>query len=240
MASVDDTTGTPAGGPTEWLAVEVWRSLPEAQAVFHVDRSRLAVVLDVLITVQQKLDPTLAFRYSCRTATCGTCTIEVDGRPVLACRTPVPVAARRINLAPLRGLPVVRDLIVDTAPFFDAWKRVTPFVVPHAKDGDARSINAQERTLIDADRACITCAACFSSCSMTGADSDFLGPAALTRAMVLIADSRDSCREGRLDATAGVTGPAGCHYIGACTAVCPKGLDPARAIRRLRRWSARK
>lgn len=240
MARVHDSTETPpAEGPREWLAVEIQRSDLDAQARFQVDRSRLAVVLDVLIAVQQEHDPTLAFRYSCRTAMCGTCTVEMNGSPVLACRTPVRSGIRRIALAPLGGLPVVRDLIVDTAPFFDAWKQVTPFIIPHQGARQVRPGNSQERALIDADRACITCAACFSSCSMTGGASGFLGPAALTRAMVLVADSRDSRHRERLDSAAGITGHAGCHYIGACTAVCPKGLDPARAIRRLRRWSAR-
>lgn len=223
-------------GRADRLIVDILRSDPDATTHFELDRTGLAVVLDLLVAIQQEHDPTLAYRYSCRTAVCGTCTVEMDGTPVLACRTPVPAGASRIGLAPLAALPVVRDLIVDTKPFFDAWRRITPFVVPDGRP--TPTADTKERALIDADRACITCAACFASCSMTG--DGFLGPAALTRAMVLIADSRDSRREERLAATAGMAGSGGCHYIGACTAVCPRGLDPARAIRRLRRWSVRR
>src|SRR5262249_20416246 len=143
-----------------------------------------------------------------------------------------------VRLDPLAGLPVVRDLIVDMRPFFDEWARVKPYLVPRPDLAQPARIapDAPERKTIDPALDCITCGACYAGCGIAGYRRDFLGPAALNRAMVLIADSRDAERDARLSAVTGADGAWRCRYIHACTAVCPKGLDPAGAIRRLRRW----
>jgi succinate dehydrogenase / fumarate reductase iron-sulfur subunit/fumarate reductase iron-sulfur subunit len=165
----------------------------------------------------------------------------VDGLPVLACQTVVADERQAIRIEPLGGLPVIRDLIVDMGPFLDRWARVTPFLVPRPDDAEPATIPpaSAERRTIDSDLDCITCGACFAACGMASDGSPFLGPAALTRALVLVADSRDEAVHARLVAVAGDGGIDFCHGIGACTAVCPKGLDPAAAIRRLRRWRVR-
>ena len=109
------------------LTVEVARSDGGARRHFELEIREPAMVLDVLLALQRS-DASLGFRYSCRVAMCGTCTIRIDGRPALACRTPV--ASGRLLLEPLAGLPVVRDLIVDTTPFWDAWRAVEPWFTP--------------------------------------------------------------------------------------------------------------
>lgn len=220
------------------VRVSVGRSDPAAATTFEVERFEPMMVLDLLLAIQREQDPSLAFRFSCRVAMCGTCTVRLNGRAILACQTRVEPDWTAVRLDPLAGLPVVRDLIVDMGPFFDEWARVKPYFVPvEGLDEPARiRPDAPERRLIDPQLNCITCGACYSSCGIAGYRRDFLGPAALNRALVLIADSRDAAGHERLEAVTGTDGVDRCHYIYGCSAVCPKDLDPAGAIRRLRRW----
>lgn len=237
--AVRDDVGSTAAGAT--IEVTVERSDPEAPRTFAVERSRARVVLDLLVAIQEHHDPSLGFRYSCRIAACGTCTVRVDGRPVLACQALVDPARRSIRIAPLGGLPVVRDLVVDLTPFHERWARIGPSFLPAGPEagGAALPRDTAEREAIDPNLDCITCGACFAACGLASAGSAFVGPAALNRAMVLAADSRDAGTALRIAAAAGDEGVDGCHGIGACTIVCPKGLDPAGSIRRLRRWRVR-
>ena len=220
------------------VSVRVARSDPAAEAAFDVARFEPMTVLDLLLGIQRAHDPSIAFRFSCRVGMCGTCTLRVDGRAALACTTPVEPDVRELRLEPMADLPVVRDLIVDMAPFWDEWARVTPYLVPHADLDEPAVIEpeSEERRRIDPSLDCITCGACYSSCGVSASGRDFLGPAALTRAMVLVADSRDAAGDERMSAVGASDGVDRCHYIYGCSAVCPKGLDPAGAIRALRRW----
>lgn len=227
-----------AGGPPGAPAIEVTvaRSDPSAARTFRVERRRPMVVLDLLVAIQRAHDPTLAFRYSCRTAACGTCTVRIDGVPALACQAVVG-EARAVTVEPLGGLPVVRDLIVDLAPFQARWERALPSFEPASAGSGQAAVEpaSPERRAIDPNLDCISCGACFAACGMASDGVPFLGPAALNRAFVLAADSRDGAGRRRLAAASGDAGIDGCHGIGACTVVCPKGLDPAGSIRRLRR-----
>lgn len=219
------------------LAVELARSDAEARRRFEVDIGEPAMVLDVLLALQ-RMDASIAFRYSCRVAMCGTCAIRVDGRPVLACRTPVAAATETLLLEPLGGLPVVRDLIVDTTPFWAAWRSVEPWFTP-ADGGEPRVLAAGDasRAAVESGLDCISCGACWTACDLAGADHRFAGPAALNRAMTLAADARDGARDRRLALASQEGGVTRCHYIHGCSGACPKGIDPAASIRRLRRWS---
>jgi succinate dehydrogenase/fumarate reductase iron-sulfur protein len=223
------------------IEVTVARTDPAAQRTFHVERARSMVVLDLLASIQRLHDPTLAFRYSCRTAACGTCTVRVDGRPVLACQAIVEPACRVMRIDQLGGLPVVRDLVVDLAPFAERWEAALPaFDAASDGAGQAPVLPTDENVrALDANLDCIACGACFAACGMASDGLPFLGPAALNRAFVLAADPRDGRRAWRVAALAGDDGIDGCHGIGACTLVCPKGLDPAGSIRRLRRLRLR-
>ena len=219
------------------MRVTVARSDPDARSSFVVERFDPMTVLDLLLAIQRREDASIGFRYSCRVAMCGTCTVRVNGRTVLSCQEPVP-DGDEVRLDPLAGLPVVRDLVVDTAPFWAEWARVTPYLVPVERLDEPARIppTAPERRVIDPSLDCIGCAACWSSCGIAAAGRDFLGPAALNRAMVLIADSRDADGDERLSAVGGAGGIDRCHYIYGCSVACPKRLDPAGSIRRLRRW----
>lgn len=219
------------------MTVVVRRSDPAAAATFTVRRTEPMMVLDLLLAIQREHDAAIGFRYSCRVAMCGTCTLRLDGRSVLACQTPVPEDRDTVRLDPVAGLPVLRDLVVDTAPFWREWASVTPYLVPRDDLTEPAVIrpDSDERRAIDASLDCIGCAACYSSCAIAASSRDFVGPAALNRAMVLIADSRDAAAEQRMAVADGVGGVDRCHYVYGCSAVCPKGLDPAAAIRYLRR-----
>lgn len=225
------------------LRVVVARSDAGAQAAFDVPRGDGLVLLDALAAAAAQ-DPTLFFRFSCRSGYCGTCTVLLDGAPVLACQAPLPAGPATLHVAPLGGFPVVRDLVVDPAPFAERWAAVLPAFEPAAGDGSAgggtgrsaRGRGAGDAAAIEGSLDCISCGACFAACDLSSLDSAFLGPAALTRAMVLVADRRDGARAERLGRVAGADGVEGCRGMGACSLACPKHLDPSRAIRRLRRW----
>ena len=223
------------------VTVVVGRSDPDAASTFTVRRTEPMMVLDLLLAIQREHDAAIGFRYSCRVAMCGTCALRVDGCSALACQTPVPVDRDTVRLDPLAGLPVVRDLVVDTTPFWQEWARVTPYLVPRDDLTDPAVVapDSEERAIIDPALDCIGCGACYSSCAVSAVSRDFLGPAALNRAMVLVADSRDAAAKERLATVLGEGGVDRCHYVYGCSAVCPKGLDPAGAIRRLRRWRLR-
>jgi succinate dehydrogenase / fumarate reductase iron-sulfur subunit/fumarate reductase iron-sulfur subunit len=228
--------GQPAATSTVEVIVE--RSDPEAVRRFTVARQPGMKLLDVLVAIQHDHDPSIGFRYSCRVAMCGTCGLRMDGTACLACQTGVPPTATTVHLAPLAGLPVVRDLVVDPAPFFARWAAITPYLVPDPGQREPAVVrpDSPERLVVDPALDCITCGICYSACAVSATNRDFLGPAALNRAMVLIADSRDTASDERLKRVSQVDGIDRCHYIGACAACCPKGIDPFAAIRQLRRW----
>jgi succinate dehydrogenase/fumarate reductase iron-sulfur protein len=218
------------------LRVSVARSDPEAMQQFEVARFAHMTVLDVLLTIQREHDASLGFRFSCRVAMCGTCTLRVDGRSVLACQTVVQDEAATMDIRPMAGFSVLRDLVVDFTPFWDEWQRIIPYLVPVGSLDEPAQVapDSEERNIIDPSLDCIQCGACFSSCGIAGLDHGFIGPAALNRAMVLVNDSRDAAGRRRLDVVTGSGGVDRCRYIYGCTAVCPKGLDPAQSIRHLR------
>jgi succinate dehydrogenase / fumarate reductase iron-sulfur subunit/fumarate reductase iron-sulfur subunit len=146
--------------------------------------------------------------------------------------------ADAIRLEPLPGFAVVQDLVVDTAPFWSAWRRAHAWFVERREGCEPVVLPEGDpsRMLVDEGLDCIACGACWSACDLTGKDGAFIGPAALTRAMTLVADTRDGARDERLRAVSGAGGVTRCHYIHGCTAACPKRIDTAGAIRRLRRW----
>lgn len=206
---------------------------------FDVPFSGPMLVLDLLHWIQENRDAKLAFRYSCRTARCGTCTVVVNGQPVLACQERVENTKRSLRIEPLAGFPRIRDLVVDTSVFRDRWESVLPFISADHSDQQKKAlkpVNRRDDVEIDHARGCIKCGACYSACGMSGEQRPFIGPAALNLAMILVADSRDGKGKERLGTMSGSVGVDACHYQGSCTRVCPRGLDPAAAINRLRRW----
>lgn len=158
----------------------------------------------------------------------------VNGRESLACRTRLAdLGASKVQLAPLRNLPVVKDLIVDLAPFFEKWNAVG--VAFPDQSGKAIPIAPGTQHVIDVHSDCITCGLCYSACDVVSHARRFLGPAALNRAYTLQLDARDAAHARRAATIAADGGAFRCHSMGQCTNVCPKGLDPLGAIAALKR-----
>jgi succinate dehydrogenase/fumarate reductase iron-sulfur protein len=232
------------------VRVSIFRFHPDTDSTARHDAFRLAAqpemtVLDALFHVLRETDPTLAFRCSCRLGMCGSCAMIINGRERLACRTRLETLGSRITLKPLRNLPIIKDLVVDMAPFFEAWRRIQPAFRPAepAEDAGAQSPgpdfarippDAKSRGIIEQGMDCITCGACYSACTMVTANPDFLGPAALNRAYVLIQDERDGDGLARLDTVSRETGALRCHTLFDCAAVCPKGIIPTWSIQKLK------
>jgi succinate dehydrogenase/fumarate reductase iron-sulfur protein len=227
-----------ARGATRTIRVLLRRS-GTGRREFEVQATDPVTVLDLLREIQRSHDASLAFRYSCRVAMCGTCAVRVDGRSALACSTVVPPDCDTIDVAPLAGLPVVRDLIVDSRPFWEQWARVTPWFVRAEGVEERITAGSAEEELVEGALGCISCGACYSTCEIAQHGNDYLGPAALNRALALVADPRDGAGEERLRIVGGRGGVDRCHYVQACTSACPVGLDPARSIVQLRRMRLR-
>jgi len=211
-----------------------------AWQAFEVPRRESQTVLDVVTFVQRHLDPTLAYRYSCRVGMCGSCAMTVNGAARWTCRTHVDKVAQdgRLEIAPLRNLPVIRDLVTDMREFFDKWARAKGQFTGDRKRGDDFARVAPEsdkRQLADAGIECIGCAVCYSACDVVAWTPDYLGPAALNRAWTLLNDERDSRQAARLRAVAGDAGCHACHTHMSCTERCPKALSPTAGIAGLKR-----
>ncbi len=226
------------GAGTVRLRVFRWApGQPERWQEYAVEAGPDTTVLDALVEVQRRQDPTLAFRYACRVGMCGSCAVVVDGRERWACRTRLAVLGRDlVTVRPLYHLPLLRDLAVDMAPFVEKLRAAGGAFRPRADAERQARIGGRspERVEIDAAIECIGCGMCLSACTMVGHDARFPGPAALTRAFTLQRDVRDGGRGARWRRLLAEDALPRCHGQGACTEVCPMGLAPTRAIIRLR------
>jgi len=208
----------------------------------QVEVAEKASILDTLFALQRGPCPDLAFRFSCRVGMCGSCAMVVNGRERLTCSTLVKTIGNNLRIQPLRNLPVVRDLAVDLKPFFAAYKRTMPQLVPR-DDLDQNDFyriphNSKEWKALDHQPQCIDCASCYSSCTLVTLTPRYLGPMALHRALNVLVDPRDKARDERLNAVAGENGAFRCHTLGNCRDVCPRGISPTHSIERIKRLAA--
>ena len=223
------------------LEVRVWRGNAEGRfQSFEVPRHPSQTVLDVVTHIQRHLDPTLAYRYACRVGMCGSCAMTVNGVPRWTCRTHVDKVVRneKLEIGPLRNLPVIRDLVADMREFFDKWARAKGrFKGGRTKKDDFSQVSPQseDRTFVDAGIECIGCGVCYAACDVVAWNPDYLGPAALNRAWTLVKDVRDTDKVERLRAVSGDAGCHSCHTHMSCTERCPKQLSPTAAIAGLKR-----
>jgi len=227
------------------LRVRVWRGgAGGAFREYEVPRRESQTVLDVVTHIQRTLDATLAYRFACRVGMCGSCAMTVNGAPRWTCRTHVDKVARgdRLEIAPLRNLPVIRDLVADMREFFDKWARAQGQFKgrrTRADDFERVSPESEARRRADAAIECIGCAVCYAACDVVAANPDYLGPAALNRAWTLVNDARDAGQAERLRAVAGDNASLACHTHMSCTERCPKALSPTAGIAGLKRAVAR-
>lgn len=199
-------------------------------------------VLEGLIYIKENIDPTLAARYSCRMAVCGSCGMYLNGRRKLACHTQMAeFPSGQIQIDPMPNYPVIKDLMTDFTDFFTHHRNVRPYIINPSMRAEIErptreflQTPSQVETYLQFSY-CIKCGLCVSACPTVASDPDFLGPQALMAVTRYNRDSRDQGTVYRLEVVDRPHGVWHCHFAGACTEVCPKGVDPALAIQLLKR-----
>jgi succinate dehydrogenase / fumarate reductase iron-sulfur subunit len=200
------------------------------------------MLLDALMRIKSSTDDSLSFRRSCREGVCGSDAMNINGKNGLACITNLRDLKEPIVLKPLPGLPVIRDLIVDMTQFFKQYHSISPFLINDAPPPEKERLQSpQEREELDGLYECILCACCSTSCPSFWWNPDkFVGPAGLLQAYRFIADSRDQATSQRLDNLEDPYRLFRCHTIMNCVDVCPKGLNPTRAIGKIKELMVRR
>ncbi|MBC8212642.1 MAG: succinate dehydrogenase iron-sulfur subunit [Gammaproteobacteria bacterium] len=193
------------------------------------------MLLDAILTLKKK-DPTLGFRKSCREGVCGSDGMNVNGVNRLACVTRLSELSDPIELRPLPGLPVIRDLIIDMEQFYKQYRAVKPYLIGSEPEPEVERLQTpKQRELLDGLYECILCGCCSTACPSFWWNPDkFLGPAALLQASRFIEDSRDEATVERLEQLDDAYKLYRCHTIMNCVQVCPKELNPTKAIGRIK------
>jgi|TARA_X000000950_G_scaffold106947_1_gene134753 succinate dehydrogenase / fumarate reductase iron-sulfur subunit len=225
------------------LTVSIYRYNPETDKYpymqdFEFDAfGKDLMVLDVLEKLKVE-DPSLVFRRSCREGVCGSDGMNISGKNGLACITPLSEAIRnnKITIRPLPGLPVIRDLVIDMKQFYVQYEKIEPYMVNDSPAPQIERLQSQEeRAKLDGLYECILCACCSTACPSFWWNPDkFIGPSGLLQAYRFLADSRDTSTEERLSKLDDPFSVFRCHGIMNCVQVCPKGLNPTRAIGHIR------
>ena len=224
---------------TETINLEVTRYSPESDTEprtqeYEVPLREEWVVLDALNYVKNELDGSLSFRWSCRMGVCGSCGMMVNGEPTLTCAAFLTsYAPGPIRVEPLRYFPVVRDLVIDMSDFLEKLQKVNPWVVREEEKPLSEGEYLQTPEQLDTFKQfsmCINCMLCYSACPVYGLDESFIGPAAIALAQRYNLDSRDQGESERLEVLSQHEGIWDCTFVGECTKVCPKKVDPAGAI----------
>ena len=226
------------------LQVSLYRYNPETDEApfmqdFSVDTGgRDLMVLDVLELIKADYDGSVTYRRSCREGVCGSDGLNMNGKNGLACITPLSesVKGEKLVIRPLPGLPVIRDLVVDMSLFYAQYEKVQPYLQnPTPAPAIERLQSPEERAQLDGLYECILCACCSTSCPSFWWNPDrFVGPAGLLQAYRFLADSRDTATEERLAKLDDPFSVFRCHGIQNCVNVCPKGLNPTKAIGHIR------
>ncbi|WP_455211586.1 succinate dehydrogenase iron-sulfur subunit [Kaarinaea lacus] len=190
------------------------------------------MLLDALLKIKSTQDETLSFRHSCGEGVCGSDGMNINGTNGLSCITPLSQLKQPVEVRPLPGLPVVRDLIVDMAQFYQQYRAVKPYLIVHDPEPEIERLQSpQDRDKLDGLYECILCACCSTACPSFWWNPDkFRGPAALLQSWRFLADSRDQATTQRLRELEGAYKVFRCHTIMNCVNVCPKGLNPTKAI----------
>ena len=230
--------------PTNFQDVQIYRWNPESgekpkYETYKVDTNACGpMMLDLLFKIKDEQDQTLSFRRSCREGICGSCAMNINGQNTLACLCKVDKSMGALKIAPLPHMFVVRDLVVDMANFYAQYKSIEPYLKLRGgaeKEGKERFQSKENRAKLDGLYECILCACCSTSCPSYWWNSDkYLGPAVLLQAYRWIIDSRDEFQKERLDKVNDAFKLYRCHTIMNCSKVCPKGLNPAAAIAKVK------
>ncbi|MDE0911766.1 MAG: succinate dehydrogenase iron-sulfur subunit [bacterium] len=195
-------------------------------------------ILDAINYIKDEVDPTVSHRWSCRMAVCGSCGMMVNGEPTLTCKTALTNYGERIVVEPLANFPVVRDLVVDLDGFMDKVKSVKPWIMKAKEEAASEEFNSkgtysqspEQLATFKQFSMCINCMLCYSACPVVANEPDFLGPAAIALGHRYNLDSRDEGNDERNDIFRDEGTVFSCSYANECSAVCPKGVDPAAAV----------
>lgn len=229
------------------LKFRIYRYNPETDQRPHIQKHELdddcgaVMLLDALLLIKEQ-DDSLSFRRSCREGVCGSDAMNINGRNGLACIMPLRDLKQPIDICPLPGLPVIRDLVVDLTQFYNQYRAVKPWLINNDPEPEIERLQTpQERERLDGLYECILCACCSTACPSFWWNPDrFLGPAALLQAWRFLADSRDQATGERLDDLEDPYRLFRCHTIMNCTDVCPKDLNPTRAIGEIKQMLAKR
>ncbi|MEX0630554.1 MAG: succinate dehydrogenase iron-sulfur subunit [Chloroflexota bacterium] len=219
------------------VELRIRRFNPEVDATPHWESYALQAepsdrVLDLLHQVKWFQDGTLTFRRSCAHGVCGSDAMLINGRNQLACAVLVRHAGTSISVEPMRGLPVVKDLLVDQEGFWEKYRAVMPYLVNDEvpEDGGERRQSPAERAAFEDTSRCILCAACTTACPVFWTNPAYVGPAAIVNAHRFIFDSRDTAHAERLEIMADADGVWRCRTVFNCVEACPRGINVTRAI----------
>jgi succinate dehydrogenase / fumarate reductase iron-sulfur subunit len=221
------------------LEINIYRFNAETDAfpymqTFNFAKPERDIMVLELLNLLKEQDPTISYRRSCREGVCGSDGMNINGKNGLACITPLSQVLKdnKLDLRPLPGLPVIRDLVVDMEEFYAQYEKIKPFLQNDSTPPEIERLQSPEdRDKLDGLYECILCACCSTSCPSFWWNPDkFVGPAALLQAYRFIADTRDSRTEERLEALSDPFSVYRCHGIMNCVSVCPKGLNPNKAI----------
>ncbi|MFQ6092021.1 MAG: succinate dehydrogenase/fumarate reductase iron-sulfur subunit [bacterium] len=219
------------------LTFTVYRFDPEKETRPHFDTFTVKErpymnVLEALMYIMQENDGSLAFRYSCRGAVCGSCAMSINGKIALACRTQTKdITPPQVRVEPLPRLPAIKDLVVDMEFFWRHYRDIRPWLIPEEPAPEKeRLMSAKELKKVEPFINCILCGACYASCPVVTRDRDFLGPAILAKVYRFLADPRDVRGIELLEIVNSQQGVWGCDTIFNCVRVCPKDVRPTDAI----------
>jgi succinate dehydrogenase / fumarate reductase iron-sulfur subunit len=241
-----DPRHAPAGTP-HLRTFKIYRYDPESGEAPTMQTMQVEIdlsermLLDALMKLKS-VDPSLSFRRSCREGVCGSDAMNINGKNGLACLTNMRTLSDPIVLKPLPGLPVIRDLIVDMTQFFKQYHSIKPYLINDSRPPEKERLQSpEEREELNGLYECILCASCSTSCPSFWWNPDkFVGPAGLLQAYRFIADSRDDATEARLDNLEDPYRLFRCRTIMNCTDVCPKSLNPAKAIGKIKELMVRR
>ena len=239
----DEQTSTAVSSSTS-ITLRISRFNPEKDESsgfmeFSVPVQKWTTVLEAILEVKKHFDHSVAVRYSCRQATCGSCGMIINGKPRLACFTKISeLNSNVVTVEPMNNFPVIRDLAVKFEKLFDTHQKIKPYLI---RD-DTELVSDEKEFLQSPEEVeqyiqfanCIKCGLCNSACPTMATDSSFVGPQALAQAYRYVADSRDKGKNSRLKIIDDSHGIWRCHFAGSCSQVCPKGVDPAMGIQLLR------
>ena len=230
-------------GAVRIATLRVYRFDPEGAAGPRLDTFRVdlddcgPMLLDALIWIKNRIDPTLTFRRSCREGVCGSCSMTIDGTNWTACTRAMADLAEAATVYPLANLPVIKDLVPDQSHLFAQYEMIEPWLHAETPAPERERLQSpEERAALDGYYECILCFCCTSGCPSHWWNGDrFLGPATLLQAWRWLADSRDEARGARLDTLEDPFRLYRCHTILNCTRTCPRGLNPGRAIAEIKK-----